>query len=128
MKVCIPALDSNGFETRVSPHFGRSPHYVIIDTETSAMEKLDKPEGGRGRCLPVHLLAGAGVDVVVCQGIGRGAVNHLASAGIRVMGTTGRTVHEVIHEQAAIQAPFQVPGVSICEGHRQHHHRRPSGC
>jgi len=45
MKVCIPTLDSNGVQSRVSPHFGRAPQYLVIDTNTQASDMLNKPEG-----------------------------------------------------------------------------------
>ncbi len=45
MKFCIPALDGPALDTRLSPHFGRTPWFVVYDNETGEMETVpNEPE------------------------------------------------------------------------------------
>ncbi len=97
MRVCVPSAGGGGLEDLVGEHFGRSPTYTIYDTETGAVEVLPNTSehmGGVG--LPAELLAQAGVDVVICSGIGRRAVELLESYGIEVVTGASGTVGEAI--------------------------------
>jgi predicted Fe-Mo cluster-binding NifX family protein len=46
MRVCIPIAKGLGLESRVSPHFGSAPLFMLVDPETRAFRILD---GARGR-------------------------------------------------------------------------------
>jgi len=97
MRVCVPSAGPGGLDDLVGEHFGRSPTYTIYDTETGAVEILPNTSehmGGAG--LPAELLAQAGVEVVICAGLGRRAIGLLSQNGIEVCtGATG-TVREAI--------------------------------
>lgn len=85
MRVCIPTAGEGGLDDQVGEHFGRAPTYTIYDTETGEVEVLPNTSehlGGSG--LPVELLAQAGVDVVLCAGIGSRALSLLSQYGIEV--------------------------------------------
>ncbi len=96
-KLCIPTTGRGGLEDTVGEHFGRVPTFTLVDAETGAIEILDNTSehmGGAG--LPAELLARAGVDVVLCSGLGRRAIQLLSDAGVSVRtGMTG-TVAEVV--------------------------------
>ncbi len=96
-RLCIPTEGSGGPDARVGEHFGRVPTFTLVDSETGAIEVLDNTSehmGGAG--LPAELLARAGVDVVLCSGLGRRAIHLLSDAGVSVCtGMTG-TVAEVV--------------------------------
>ncbi len=97
MRVCVPSAGGGGLDDLVGEHFGRSPTYTIYDTETGAVEVLPNASehmGGTG--LPAEHLARAGVDVVICSGIGRRAVELLESHGIEVVTGASGTVGEAI--------------------------------
>jgi len=97
MRVCVPSAGEGGLEDLVGEHFGRSPTYTIYDTETGTVEIIpNESEHMGGSGLPAEHLAAAGVDVVICSGIGRRAVDLLLHFGIEVVtGATG-TVGEAI--------------------------------
>ena len=96
-RLCIPTEGSGGSEDRVGEHFGRVPTFTVVDTDTNAIEILENTSehmGGVG--LPAELLARAGIDVVLCSGLGRRAIQLLSDAGVSVCtGMTG-TVAEVV--------------------------------
>lgn len=96
-QLCIPTEGGGGLDARVGEHFGRVPTFTLVDSDTNAVEILENTSehmGGVG--LPGDLLARAGVDVVLCSGLGRRAIRLLSDAGVSVCtGMTG-TVAEVV--------------------------------
>jgi len=45
-KIAIAVLDANGLDAQVSPHFGRCPYFVLIETdgqEVCAVETVTNP-------------------------------------------------------------------------------------
>ncbi|MDW5564043.1 MAG: NifB/NifX family molybdenum-iron cluster-binding protein [Methanomassiliicoccus sp.] len=85
MKVSVPVMGQKGLDEIVGGHFGKSPGYVIYDTDTkSAVTISNTSEHLGGTGLPPELLAKNGVNVVVCSNLGPKAVDMLASFGIDV--------------------------------------------
>ena len=91
MKVSIPVMDREGMSANVSAHFGKAPVYAIVDMESGDLKFIDNTSehmGGKG--LPPELLAGAGVNIMLCSGLGPKAVDVFGSLGIQVfVGATG---------------------------------------
>ena len=82
MKIAIPY--ENG---QVYQHFGHSALFKIYDTENGKIlssEVVSTNEQGHGAL--VGFLVQNGVNVVLCGGIGAGAQNALAQAGIQLFG------------------------------------------
>jgi predicted Fe-Mo cluster-binding NifX family protein len=101
MRLLIPTIDTSGPAARLSGHFGRAPYYAVADTDTGAVVVVANPSvsHGHGECVPASDVFGEdGFDVVVCQGIGRGAIARLAQAGVPVF------VHEGPDVAAAVAA------------------------
>lgn len=98
MNVCIPVVEDQGLRSRVNPHFGSAPLFVVVDTETGACRAL--PNGNQhhehGACQPLRALAGEAIDSVIVGGIGMGAVEKLRAAGIRVFMSSLETVEETL--------------------------------
>jgi predicted Fe-Mo cluster-binding NifX family protein len=120
MKICIPVMESNGLASVVSEHFGRAPFHIVVDLDSRAVTPLKKTEAcndeTHGHCMPVDLLLAAGVNVVACKGIGRGAVNRLQSNQIGVFATHASTVSAVIDAFSANQL-CAVNESNLCDGH-----------
>lgn len=91
MKICIPVMGENGLDERVGGHFGKSPAYVIFDSDTKdviTIKNTSEHLGGIG--YPPEILAKNGVNVVVCSALGPKAVDMLASFNIKVyVGASG---------------------------------------
>lgn len=119
MRICVPTEGSGGLDDRVGEHFGRSPTYTIYDTETGEVEVLPNTSehmGGMG--LPAELLAQAGVDVVLCAGLGPRAMALLSQYGIEVYTGASGTVREAIQAWQA----GRLTGAEPCDRHLFHNH------
>ncbi len=81
----------------VGEHFGRVPTYTIYDTDTGQVEVLpNRSEHMGGAGLPAEHLAAAGVDVVLCAGLGRRAMALLSESGIEVCSGASGTAGEAV--------------------------------
>jgi predicted Fe-Mo cluster-binding NifX family protein len=98
MKACIPVSKDRGLESRLYPHFGSAPVFLLVDTETKACRAIDNPafEREHGRCHPLDLLGDERVDLLVVSGIGAGALDRLTAARVPVHHTTRGTVAEAL--------------------------------
>ena len=96
-KICVPTAGRGGLEDSVGEHFGRVPTYTIVDSETQAVEVVENTsEHAGGSGLPADILARLGIDVLLCKGAGRRALDIFASKDIKVCvgvdGTAGQAV------------------------------------
>ena len=97
MKVAIPSSETGGLEDYVELHFGKAPTYTTYDTETETIEIIENTSvhmGGKGR--PPELLKDAGVDVVLCSGVGQKIVDLLNKNGIEIFVGADETVKDAI--------------------------------
>jgi len=96
-KLCIPTEGAGGLNGLVGEHFGRVPTFTLVDSDTGEVEVLDNTSehmGGMG--LPADLLVRAGAEVVLCQGLGRRAIQLLSEAGVSVCTGVSGTVAEAV--------------------------------
>ena len=102
MKICIPTNDDRGCDSQASMHFGDAPFFVLAEVESAALEVLRNPEchGHHQSCHHTQVLKAHAVDAVVCEGIGRRAVDGLRDAGIDVLVPPDRVVSEPAAEPA----------------------------
>ncbi len=121
MKICVPIVEDKGLESPVSEHFGRAPMHLLVESETMQWTELPKTatcgeDETHGQCLPVSKLLQHGVEVVICKGIGRGAVSKLLSNDIAVYQTEAVTIVKAVEHWFDNQLPF-VDSKRICKGH-----------
>ncbi len=85
MRLCIPTSTDEGAASAVYGHFGSAPFFVILDTETGAVETVENGDAhhAHGMCQPLSRLDGKKIDAVICGGMGMRAVAALRQAGIR---------------------------------------------
>lgn len=85
MKISIPSSGSGGVDDMVGQHFGQVPNYTIYDTETKevlVVANTSEHNGGIG--LPPEIMSREGVDVMLCGGLGKKAVDMFEQFGIDV--------------------------------------------
>lgn len=96
-RVCVPTEGPGGLDAVVGEHFGRVPTYTIYNAETGEVEVVDNTsEHAGGSGLPAQILAGLGIDVLLCSGLGRRAIGILSENGIEVCTGVSGTAREAI--------------------------------
>ena len=92
MKIAVTCENGEVFQ-----HFGHTPGFAVFDVDEKKIvseSMLSSGESGHGAL--ATLLADADVDLLICGGIGGGAINALAQAGIQVIGGAEGNVREVV--------------------------------
>ena len=80
MKIAIPYEDGEVYQ-----HFGHSEKFKIYTVENGNVSSEIVDTEGTGHGALAGFLKARGVDVLICGGIGGGAIAALAAAGIRVL-------------------------------------------
>ena len=103
MNVCIPIAKDRGLESKVFPHFGSAPMFLVVDTESRSCRAISNAGAlhAHGACSPLTALAGERVDRVIVGGIGPGALARLAASRIPVHQAGAVTVGEALEALAA---------------------------
>jgi predicted Fe-Mo cluster-binding NifX family protein len=118
MRICMPTVDANGFESSLSGHFGSAPYFALYDTESNKVSMVinDHDSHAHGSCMPVEMLQEHHAEIVLCKGMGMRAVDLLKSAGIKVFLVEAATVKEAIDKFNANQIkPLTLE--AACQGH-----------
>ena len=98
MKICITSCGET-LESNVEPHFGRSPYFIIWDTENKEFEVVENPNiagtGGVG-IKSAQLIAHKNVDAVLTGQVGPKALTVLEAEKIKIVTDVSGTVGEAI--------------------------------
>ena len=113
MKRIAVSSEGPGLDSMVDPRFGRAGGFVLVDSETMAVEYLDN---GDSQVMPqgagissAEKLANAGVDVILSGYIGPKAFEALTAAGIKIcQDMDGMTVGEAVERFKSGAAPFSL--------------------
>ena len=124
MNVCIPVNKPENGASPVCAHFGSAPAFVIANTEAGTYRSVTT--GGQHMCGAIGTLRSEKVEGVIVGGIGMGALNRLAAAGIQVFAAQHATVDENLAALKAGQLPLMtLDGACAHHGHDHGHGR---GC
>ena len=121
MKIAFPVVTDGGLEATIAEHFGRAPMYTIIDTETkevSVVENQGEHFGGQ-HAAPVSL-NNRGINVLICKGLGRKAINLFNELCIGVFITQKAIVKEA-YESYNKGELVQATETDGCAGHSKSH-------
>jgi predicted Fe-Mo cluster-binding NifX family protein len=129
MKIGVPSMGERGLDETVGQHFGMVPFYTIVDSESGEVMVIPNTSshmGGTG--YPPELLHAAGIEVLVCGGLGHRAVQMFEERGIRVFVQASGTVRDAIAAYGAGDLP-EASDENVCRehghgghGHGEHHH------
>ena len=97
-RIMMPVEDATGLEAKVAHHFGRAPHFALVefdennktlkvDTEPNRSEHMG---GAQGHSHESFLALKP--DVVIAYTMGPGALSTFIDAGIKVLEATANTV------------------------------------
>lgn len=120
MLVAIPYLNGE-----ICQHFGHAPQFKLFTVEDGKIvESVVIDTVGSGHTALAAFLANHNVDIVICGGIGQGAIVSLAMSGIDIVpGVTG-SADKAVDE--LIQGTLVAGEVSGC-GCQGHHHEAGEG-
>lgn len=98
MKIAIP-VDEKGMETNVCASFGRTPYFLIYDTETKESIFLDNSAaasaGGAG-IKAAQTIVDNKADALLTPRCGQNAADVIKSANIKIFKTTSDSVKDNI--------------------------------
>lgn len=120
MKIAVTCENGQVFQ-----HFGHTPEFAVFEVEDKKIisEKiLSSGESGHGAL--AGLLSEDNIDLLICGGIGGGAINALANAGIQVIGGAEGDVRAVV--EALLNDTLEVRENFHCNHH--HHHGEGHTC
>ena len=118
MKIAVPYSDGQVFQ-----HFGKSEQFKIYDTiddEIISSEIVDT--SGSGHSALADFLKEKGAGVLICGGIGVGAVTALQNAGIQVLGGAEGEADKCVEEFLGGRLHFGASGCASCSSSCGHHH------
>ncbi len=111
MKIAVTYENGQVFQ-----HFGHTEQFKIYTVESGAVtaqEIVDTNGSGHGAL--AGFLTGHGVDTLICGGIGGGAQNALAEAGIRLYGGVNGGADEAV--QALLSGKLDFDPNVHCDHH-----------
>ena len=115
MKIAVTYENGNVFQ-----HFGRTEQFKVYDIEDGKVTDAQVMDtNGNGHGALAGLLSAWNVDTLICGGIGAGAQNALAEAGIRLYGGVSGNTDETVNALLSGNLAFN-PDVH-CDHHGHHH-------
>jgi predicted Fe-Mo cluster-binding NifX family protein len=122
MNVIVPLDEQAGQNSRMSEHFGSAPFYAIADTVTGSFEIIPNTSmhHDHGQCTPVNFFSELKINVLLCNGIGAGAVAKLQMIGIEVYSAAmAETLEEALtrYNNGSLK---QINSQHACQGHGCH--------
>lgn len=124
MKIAFPTQEDMGDKSAVYGHFGSAAMFIIVDTDTGALETVANQDLNHlhGNCQPLAALGNNPVGGVVVGGIGAGALTKLSKAGITVY----RAVEGNVSENLQLIKTGKLPEFSM--EHTCSHQHGNEGC
>jgi len=114
MKIAVTYEAGNVFQ-----HFGHTEQFKIYDVENGKVTGAQVVDtAGNGHGALAGFLNRFEVDTLICGGIGAGAQNALAAAGIRLYGGVSGNADEAVEALLAGRLEYQ-PDVQ-CDHHEHH--------
>ena len=111
-------------ENEVFQHFGHTPGFAVFEAdENSVISETFLDSGSSGHGALAALLKENAVDVLICGGIGGGAINALTQAGIKVIGGASGNVKDAA--EAFVKGTLSVRSDFHCN---HHHHAEGHDC
>lgn len=115
MKIAVTYENGNIFQ-----HFGHTQQFKVYDIEAGQIKNAQVIDtNGSGHGALAFLLAEQKVDTLICGGIGAGAQNALAEAGIKLYGGVTGSADEAV---AALLAGTLDYNPDVHCSHHEHAH------
>jgi len=122
MRIAVSADNKNGLDSVVSPHFGRCPHFVLVDLEgqqVTGIQEVDNPyyDNHQPGQVPA-LIASLGANVMLTGGMGGRAIMFFQQYGIE--GVTG--AYGTVRQSIEGYLGGRLRGAAPCAESQEHGH------
>jgi predicted Fe-Mo cluster-binding NifX family protein len=122
MRIAVSADNKNGLDSVVSPHFGRCPHFVLVDLDdhdVTEVQEVDNPYYGHHQPGQVPaLIDSLGANVMLTGGMGGRAIMFFEQFGIE--GVTG--AYGTVRQSVERYLGGQLKGAAPCKESEEHGH------
>ena len=118
MKIAVTYDNGNIFQ-----HFGKTENFKVYEVEDNQVVSSEViGSNGTGHGALAGLLSEQGVDVLICGGIGPGAQNALAQAGIQLFGGISGPADAAVADYLAGKLRFDPNAHCDHHDHDEGHH------
>jgi predicted Fe-Mo cluster-binding NifX family protein len=125
MRIAVSADNKQGLDSVVSPHFGRCPHYILVDVEghdVTEIQEVDSPFYGQHQPGQVPgFIHSLGANVMLAGGMGGRAIMFFQQYGIE--GVTG--AYGTVRQSVERYLGGQLKGAAPCKESQEHGHGVP---
>lgn len=122
MRIAVTYEDGTIFQ-----HFGHTERFKVYDVEDGKVQMSSVVNtNGSGHGALADLLKKGGIDTLICGGIGGGAKNALAEAGITLYGGVSGDTDQAV--EALLSGKLQYNPDVACNHHGEHHHGEGHNC
>ena len=119
MKIAVTCENHQVFQ-----HFGHTPGFAVFEVKDNLIcSEKELSSGSSGHGALAMVLAMEQIEVLICGGIGGGAINALCDVGIKVVGGASGDVREVA--EAYVNGTLQIKADFHCN---HHHHEGGHSC
>jgi predicted Fe-Mo cluster-binding NifX family protein len=122
MRIAVSADNKQGLDSVVSPHFGRCPHFVLVDLEgdnVGEVREVDNPYYGNHQPGQVPaFIASLEANVMLTGGMGGRAIMFFEQYGIE--GVTG--AYGTVRQSVERYLGGQLKGAAPCTESQEHGH------
>jgi predicted Fe-Mo cluster-binding NifX family protein len=122
MRIAVSADNKNGLDSVVSPHFGRCPHYILVDVEdhqVTSVQEVDSPFYGHHQPGQVpSFIHSLGANVMLAGGMGGRAIMFFQQFGIE--GVTG--AYGTVRQSVERYLGGELRGAAPCKESQEHGH------
>ena len=119
MKIAVTYEDGNVFQ-----HFGRTENFKVYEVEDGKVVSAEvMGSDGAGHEALAWILKDSGIDALICGGMGEGAQNALAEAGIEVCAGASGDADETV--EAFLRGELVNTGVNCDHHDHEHGHDHP---
>jgi len=126
MRIAVSADNKSGLDSIVSPHFGRCPHYILVDVEgheVTGIQEVDSPFDGHHEPGQVPgFIHSLGANVMLAGGMGGRAIMFFEQYGIE--GVTG--AYGTVRQSVERYLGGELKGAAPCMESQEHGHAVPA--
>lgn len=120
MKIGITLNDATGLEGEVCAHFGQCSHFLIVEADggkiTDSKVVENNAQHGGGGCQAVGEILKYEITHVIAGGMGMGAQQKFAAAGVKIFGFQGKAKDAL----SGLLGSKLADGITPCKEHGEH--------